>query len=460
MSERVFERANHHARSSAHWCAITAFPATQAVAAAHSLALPRSHHVACGRCTSDRRSPGGRRDVAFGIDIGGSGMKAAPVDLETGELAADRFKILTPKPAAPEPMADVVRQLVEHFDWQGKRRRDVPRHRPRRRGPQRRQPRQGVGRHSTSTPCSPRRRDGRSTSSTTPTPPASPRCATGPGAAATAWCSCSRSAPGIGSGLFLDGVLVPNTELGHLEVDGQDAESRAAASAKERERPVLEGVGRARRALPAPAWSFLFSPELIIVGGGASRKADKWLPLHRRRRRDRARHARPTRPASSARRSSPTRRSAADAARRTPARRVEGAKPMAPAASHSVRTGPVPERSPSRWRALAALLRPDALRWALLGALIAASSAGAIAGPLVVREVVDTATEGTTAGEIARLGAAVPRDRRGDAGDRRRSWFVEPPSRPGASPTSCASTSPATCSASTTSSTAATHPAS
>ena len=64
----------------------------------------------------------------------------------------------------------------------------------------------------------------------------------------------------------------------------------------------------------------------------------------------------------------------------------------------------MPERSPSRWRALGALLRPDALRWALLGALIAASSAGAIAGPLVVREVVDAATEGTTAGEIARLG--------------------------------------------------------
>ena len=57
--------------------------------------------------------------MAFGIDIGGSGMKAAPVDLLTGTLTADRHKFLTPQPATPEAMADVVRQLVEHFDWEG-----------------------------------------------------------------------------------------------------------------------------------------------------------------------------------------------------------------------------------------------------------------------------------------------------------------------------------------------------
>ena len=68
--------------------------------------------------------------VAFGIDIGGSGMKAAPVDLGRGELAADRFNTLTPQPAAPEPMAEVVRQLVEHFGVEGRRGRDLPRHHP------------------------------------------------------------------------------------------------------------------------------------------------------------------------------------------------------------------------------------------------------------------------------------------------------------------------------------------
>ena len=87
---------------------------------------------------------------------------------------------------------------------------------------------------------------------------------------------------GIGSGLFVDGVLVPNTELGHLEVDGHDAEHRAAASAHDRERlSWKEWAKRVERYLQTVVK--LFSPDLIIVGGGVSRKPEKWLPLHRRR---------------------------------------------------------------------------------------------------------------------------------------------------------------------------------
>ena len=83
---------------------------------------------------------------------------------------------------------------------------------------------------------------------------------------------------GIGSGLFIDGVLVPNTELGHLELDGEDAEKRAAASARDREElSWKEWAGRVEHYLRHVVR--LFSPALIIVGGGASRKADKWLPL-------------------------------------------------------------------------------------------------------------------------------------------------------------------------------------
>ena len=82
---------------------------------------------------------------------------------------------------------------------------------------------------------------------------------------------------GIGSGLFLNGLLVPNTELGHLEIDGHDAELRAAASARDR-----EGLGWKEWATRVERYlrtiEKLFSPELIIVGGGASRKADKWIP--------------------------------------------------------------------------------------------------------------------------------------------------------------------------------------
>lgn len=82
---------------------------------------------------------------------------------------------------------------------------------------------------------------------------------------------------GIGSGLFVDGTLVPNTELGHLELDGRDAESHAAASVRER-----EGIGWKRWAPRVERYlrhvEMLFSPDLFVVGGGASKAADKWLP--------------------------------------------------------------------------------------------------------------------------------------------------------------------------------------
>jgi polyphosphate glucokinase len=82
---------------------------------------------------------------------------------------------------------------------------------------------------------------------------------------------------GIGSSLFIDGQLVPNTELGHLEIDGHDAESKAAASARDRDdlswKEWASRVEHYLRRVEA-----LFSPALIIAGGGVSRKADKWLP--------------------------------------------------------------------------------------------------------------------------------------------------------------------------------------
>ena len=82
---------------------------------------------------------------------------------------------------------------------------------------------------------------------------------------------------GIGSGLFTDGVLVPNTEFGHLELDGVNAESRAAASARKREGVSWsEWAGRVQRYLRHV--ERLLSPELIIVGGGASKHPHKWLP--------------------------------------------------------------------------------------------------------------------------------------------------------------------------------------
>jgi polyphosphate glucokinase len=82
---------------------------------------------------------------------------------------------------------------------------------------------------------------------------------------------------GIGSGMFLDGQLVPNTELGHLYLDGDEAEHRAAAIVREREKLSWKDWGR-RVHRYLEHLEFLFSPDLFIVGGGVSRKADRWLP--------------------------------------------------------------------------------------------------------------------------------------------------------------------------------------
>jgi polyphosphate glucokinase len=83
---------------------------------------------------------------------------------------------------------------------------------------------------------------------------------------------------GIGSALVYDGVLVPNSELGHLEIDGHDAEKRAASSVKEREDLSYEEWAK-RLTTYYRTLEDLFSPELFVVGGGISKKAEKFLPL-------------------------------------------------------------------------------------------------------------------------------------------------------------------------------------
>ena len=82
---------------------------------------------------------------------------------------------------------------------------------------------------------------------------------------------------GIGSGIFLDGRLVPNSELGHLELDGHDAESRAAASVKDKQKMSYKQWAKRVQAYMAHVEK-LFTPDLFIVGGGVSKDADRWVP--------------------------------------------------------------------------------------------------------------------------------------------------------------------------------------
>jgi polyphosphate glucokinase len=215
----------------------------------------------------------------IGIDFGGSGIKAAPVDLATGELSAERRRIPTPDPSTPEAVAAVMAELLEHFEG-----------------------------HESAVGV---------------TVPGVVRRGGVVGSAANiddAWIGTDADAllgdvlgrevhvindadaaglaeahygvargreglvivttlgTGIGSALLYDGVLVPNSELGHLEIDGHDAETRAANSARKGEQlSWTEWAERLTRYYQVV--DRLFSPDLIVVGGGVSKHAHEFVPL-------------------------------------------------------------------------------------------------------------------------------------------------------------------------------------
>ena len=217
------------------------------------------------------------QQTAFGIDIGGSGMKAAPVDLASGTLARERLKIATPQPSTPAAMADVVTKLLDHFEWSGPAGVTFP----------------GVVHHGIAKTAANIDKSWMNTDIDAVFTAASGRDVKvindadaaglaemryGAGRGRNGVVMMFTFGTGLGSALFLDGKLVPNTELGHMELDGKEAEKRAAASARDREglswKVWAERVDRYLERIV-----FLFSPDLIIVGGGVSRKADKWLPL-------------------------------------------------------------------------------------------------------------------------------------------------------------------------------------
>jgi len=215
-------------------------------------------------------------ELAFGIDIGGSGMKAAPVHVATGELAAERHKIPTPQPATPTAMAPVVVELVEHFGWTGTVGVTFP-------GVVRRGvihsaanvDKSWLGTDADALFTEACGHDVYVANDADAAGLAEVRFGAGRGVRGVV--IVLTFGTGIGSALFVDGVLVPNTELGHLEVDGKDAEKRAAASARDREKLSWKDWSeRVQRYLEVVV--ALFSPSLIVVGGGASRKADKWVP--------------------------------------------------------------------------------------------------------------------------------------------------------------------------------------
>ncbi|QFU91415.1 polyphosphate--glucose phosphotransferase [Amycolatopsis sp. YIM 10] len=216
----------------------------------------------------------------FGIDIGGSGIKGALVDLENGKLIGDRLRIDTPRPATPDAVADVVAEIVGHFGWEGPVGVTLPA-----------VIKKGVA--MTAANIDPSwigtdadalfaKRIGRGVDEIAMLNDADAagmaEIRFGDPAARKGVTALLTFGTGIGSAVFLDGRLVPNTELGHLEVDGHDAEKKAAASVKDNEgMSYPEWAKRVDRYLSV--LENLIWPDLFIVGGGVSKKAEKWVPL-------------------------------------------------------------------------------------------------------------------------------------------------------------------------------------
>ncbi len=217
---------------------------------------------------------------ALGIDIGGSGIKGAPVDLDRGQLAMDRLRVETPKVASPAAVADIVAQIARQFAGDighspiGVTLPAVVTN--------------GVVRSAANIDPAWIGTDARKLLSDKlgrPVTVVNDADAAGVGELhfgaarnTDGLVIVTTLGTGIGSALLYHGMLVPNSELGHLEIDGHDAESRAAANVRdEKNLSWQEWAERLQRYYSHI--ENLFWPDLIVVGGGVSRKADKFLPL-------------------------------------------------------------------------------------------------------------------------------------------------------------------------------------
>ncbi len=213
----------------------------------------------------------------LGIDIGGSGIKGAPVNLTTGELLTERERIPTPSPSRPDAVAEVILEVTAKF--------------PKATGPV------GItfpgviknGRAFTAANMDHGWVDFEAATLFTAKlgrPVAVLNDADAAGIAEMRY-GAGRGirgtvlmltlGTGIGSALFLDGKLLPNTELGHMEVRGKEAEERASGRVRDEKNLNWKDWGQ-RVGEVVACYVALLSPDLIIVGGGVSSKGDKFLP--------------------------------------------------------------------------------------------------------------------------------------------------------------------------------------
>jgi len=215
--------------------------------------------------------------AVLGIDIGGTGIKGAPVDVRRGVLTADRVRLLTPHPATPDAVVKTIGELLSTFSWTKPLGVTFP----------------GVvvdGEVRTATNLDktwvgvnlPTLLRGRlnveAIAVNDADAAAVAETAHGAAKGATGLAILLTFGTGVGSGMLLDGRLVPNSELGRLQMDGKRAELRVAEIVREKKK--LSWKQWAARANDYLAMvEALFSPNLLVIGGGIDSHADKWLPL-------------------------------------------------------------------------------------------------------------------------------------------------------------------------------------
>jgi polyphosphate glucokinase len=214
----------------------------------------------------------------FGVDVGGSGIKGGIVDLDTGTLVGDRYKLLTPQPATPAAVAKTIAAVVNEFGWNGPLGVTYP----------------GVVTHGIVQTAANVHKSWIGTNArdvigaelggldvtvlNDADAAGLAEARYGAGKENSGLVVLLTFGTGIGSAVIHHGKLIPNTEFGHLEVGGKEAEKRAASSIKDKNKwsypRWAKEVTRVLIAIENALW-----PDLFIAGGGISRKADQWLPL-------------------------------------------------------------------------------------------------------------------------------------------------------------------------------------
>ena len=214
---------------------------------------------------------------ALGVDIGGTGIKGAPVDTASGRLLAERFRLQTPHPATPQAVTNAVSEIANYFDWQGPVGCGFPA-----------VIRGGIVHTAVNVDATwvgtnaqllfEQDMGFRFIVANDADVAGLAEMRFGAGRGRDGVVLVVTLGTGIGSALFFSGQLVPNTELGHIELKGTEAELWAADSVRKREdlswKKWVKRVDIFLQRMRDYFW-----PELIIIGGGVSKKHEKFIPL-------------------------------------------------------------------------------------------------------------------------------------------------------------------------------------